>query len=74
MSGKTWKLTVNEDELRKLIRLHAGKLYHYDSDENNKDLTIETSARLHDLVKRLNRKDDAEVTVETTNETKEGWS
>ena len=72
MSEKTWKLQVNEDELKAIIEYHRIKLYG--------DPTIETSARIHDLTKRLNRKDDIIVEGnpignqdEPEIETKETW-
>lgn len=49
---KTWKLTVNEEELKCLINNAAGKIYGEPTPEN--------SMRLHDLVKRLN-KDTPEI-------------
>ena len=49
---KTWMLRVTEDELKCLINNTAGKIY--------SDPTPENSARLHDLVKRLN-KDTPEI-------------
>ena len=46
---KTWKLTVNEEELRALINHHAHRMLdHWAHD-------IETSSRIHDLTKRLNK-------------------
>lgn len=44
---KTWKLTVNEDELRALITHHLNKMFGEQS--------VERSARIHDLTKRLNK-------------------
>lgn len=52
---KTWKLTVNEEELKCLINNAAGKIY--------SDPTPENSMRLHDLVKRLN-KDTPDIETE----------
>lgn len=46
---KTWKLTVNEDELRALID------YHHNSVLIQGKHDVERSARIHDLTKRLNR-------------------
>lgn len=46
---KTFKLTVTEDELKALIKYHSSIMadgYHYEPD---------TSERLHNLVKRLNK-------------------
>lgn len=56
---KTWKLTVNEEELRALIDYHAiqiGKSIGM----SNPIYSVETSARIHDLTKRLNKKDEVE--------------
>jgi len=52
MSERTWKITLNENELKALIEYHAIK----HSVSSNFD--VERSARIHDLTKRLNRKDD----------------
>lgn len=46
-NGKTWKLTVDEEELRALINHNNAKLFN--------ECKPEISARLHDLVKRLNK-------------------
>lgn len=54
---KTWTLKVNEDELKALILHHNGVIFHTPFDEKVK---AETSARLHDLVKRLH-KDTPEI-------------
>jgi hypothetical protein len=68
---KTWKLTVNEDELKALINHHRFK---------TDDTTVETSARIHDLTKRLNKetpeieKDEPQqVAAETQQPTTSGW-
>lgn len=53
---KTFKLTINEDELKALINHHCHSY--------NGRYTVEQSARIHDLTKRLNR-DTAEIEVET---------
>jgi len=47
MANKTWKLTVNEEELRALINHNNNLLF--------QSPTPEISLRLHDLVKRLNK-------------------
>ena len=44
---KTWKITVNEDELRALIMYHNNMMF--------TDVTVEHSSRIHDLTKRLNK-------------------
>lgn len=49
---KTFKLTVNEDELKALISHHAYKMF---GDTTTADFGVNTSARIHDLTKRLNR-------------------
>lgn len=54
---KTWKLTVNEDELKALIAYHS-RNHVYASDVNcidAYDISTERSQRIHDLTKRLNR-------------------
>jgi hypothetical protein len=53
MAAKTWKLTVNEEELRVLINHSASTIYNEPNPEK--------SLRLHDLVKRLSKKDEAEI-------------
>lgn len=55
---KTWKLTVNEEELKAIIRYHIYNIM------NGDKIEPETSARIHDLTKRLNR-DNGEVEIET---------
>lgn len=47
--AKTWKLTVDEVELRVLIAHHAALMAAGEADDT------ETSARIHDLTKRLNK-------------------
>ena len=51
---KTWTLKVNEEELRALISYHAG------NHELSDNPSVETSARIHDLTKRLNKGDASE--------------
>lgn len=51
---KTFTLKVNEDELKALIAHHSSKQNQACYDDGNKP-DIETSARIHDLTKRLNR-------------------
>ena len=67
MSNKTWKLTVNEEELKALIDHHKQR-----SCFNSYD--VETSSRIHDLTKRLN-KDTPEIEpeVKTENKASDGW-
>lgn len=71
---RTFKLTINEDELQALIRHHKMHI---------SDTSVETSARIHDLTKRLNKRiDDVEennnADVERENATEqpkvEGWN
>mgnify|MGYP003440998536 CR=1 FL=1 len=70
---RTFKLTVTEDELKAIIRHHTN---HMAID----GYKVDTSARIHDLTKRLNkRNDDADNTdVERENATEqpkvEGWN
>lgn len=52
-NAKTWKLTVNEDELKAIIHHHALKVLTAIDNQNWPD--PETSARIHDLTKRLNK-------------------
>ena len=64
---KTWKLTVNEEELKALIwhhsHLHLHSAEPYDEDKPD----VERSARIHDLTKRLNR-ETPEIETEVKNE------
>lgn len=53
---KTWNLRVNEEELKALINYHACQM-------TSGITAVETSSRIHDLTKRLN-KTDAEITKE----------
>ena len=50
---KTWKLTVNEEELKALICFHSEE---HSNNANHAMPDVERSARIHDLTKRLNRK------------------
>lgn len=50
---KTFKITVTEDEMRALIRFHSERMI-------VDDQKIETSERIHNLTKRLN-KDTPEI-------------
>lgn len=54
---KTWKLTVNEEELKALISWHnMAMMGHVTNDRYNApDISPERSARIHDLTKRLNK-------------------
>lgn len=70
---KTWKLTVNEEELRALID-------HHTSMHAKGDYEVDRSARIHDLTKRLNKetpeieKDEPQqVAAETQQPTTSGW-
>lgn len=58
--SKTWKITLDEDELRSLIQYH--------SENHAVDPSVETSARIHDLTKRLHKKDEAETVEEKPTE------
>lgn len=69
MSGKTYGLRINEDELMALIGFHSMCIQAHESP------TVEMSARLHDLIKRLN-KNEPEIEEAQNNEksqTKEAW-
>lgn len=57
MANKTWKLTVNEDELKAIINHNNALLFH--------NPRPEISLRIHDLVKRLN-KDTPEIEQQET--------
>lgn len=50
---KTFKLTVTEDELKAIIQHHVWCMY-----GENGEITVERSSRIHDLTKRLNKKDN----------------
>lgn len=54
---RTFKLTVNENELKTLIRYNCGQMH--------LDCNTDTSSRIHDLTKRLNK------SVETDNSNNE---
>lgn len=61
------KLTVTESELQALIQHHAAKFMSYD----DKSFTTDISSRIHDLTKRLNKKDE----VDTSDAPEvEGWN
>ena len=68
---RTFKLQVNEDELKALILHNKECLYN--------DMTPERCARIHDLIKRLNR-ETPEIEIEKTIENgpidkaKEAWT
>lgn len=63
---KTWKLTVNEDELRALINHHVNSMFG--------DTSIERSARIHDLTKRLNKETpEIENAEQAQPKAPEGW-
>ena len=58
MADRTWKLTIDDDELKTLIRWHSEMLLisgHYN---------IERSARIHFLTRRLNKEDAPEIEKE----------
>lgn len=57
--SKTWKITVDEEEMKALIRYHSNTLLYED-----KTISIERSSRIHDLTKRLNKKDEPEIEKE----------
>lgn len=70
---RTFKLTVTEDELKAIIRYHT----------NNMPIDgykVDTSARIHDLAKRLNKtvEENNNANVERENATEqpkvEGWN
>ena len=44
---KTWTLKINEEEMRALITHHNNSMFG--------DQSVERSARIHDLTKRLNK-------------------
>jgi pyruvate-formate lyase-activating enzyme len=46
---KKFKLTVDEEELKALIRFHSANIL------DNDNYEIERSQRIHDLTKRLNK-------------------
>lgn len=50
---KTFKLTVTEEELKSIIQHHIWTMY-----GENGEITVERSSRIHDLTKRLNKKDN----------------
>jgi hypothetical protein len=52
MSNRTWKITVDEDELKVLINFNASRL--------NSSYQVDYSQRIHNLTKRLN-KDEPEI-------------
>jgi len=59
MSERTWKIALNEDELKALIEHHSIK------HSVSSSFDVQRSARIHDLTKRLNRKDEIETEKET---------
>lgn len=60
---RTFKLTINEDELRALINHHASG-HNYVNGFN-----VERSSRIHDLTKRLNKRvDDNNNDVDDNND------
>lgn len=55
---KTFGLKITEDELKALIRYHANKIsysVHSPAGLDHTNYDIETSQRIHDLTKRLNK-------------------
>jgi hypothetical protein len=70
MSERKFKITLDEDELKAVIGYHLNN--HYGSYD------VERSARIHDLTKRLNKKDDEKETTEVPEQqpqtsTVSGW-
>lgn len=65
MSEKTWTLKVNEQELKALIEMHCNFML---NSPNIYDVNPERSARIHDLTKRLAKKDELEVSKEMNDE------
>lgn len=62
MSERKFKITLDEDELKAVIGYHLNN--HYGSYD------VERSARIHDLTKRLNKKEnEPEAADETQNQT-----
>lgn len=49
---RTFKLTINEDELKSLINYHASHMNYVNGFE------VDRSSRIHDLTKRLNKRAD----------------
>lgn len=60
--SKTWKITVDEEEMYALIEHHSIK----HSINHGDGFKVERSARIHDLTKRLNKKDEPEIEVDQT--------
>lgn len=50
---RTFKLTVTEEELKAIIQNHVWFMT-----GENAEFTVERSSRIHDLTKRLNKKDN----------------
>lgn len=68
MSERKFKITLDEDELKAVIehnRIAHGASGNYDN---------ERSARIHDLTKRLNKKDSEPETTEEINTTVQNTS
>lgn len=64
---RKFKVTLSEEELKAVIDHNVGHLVYSD---NAKAYSSETSARIHDLTKRLNKTD-----VDTSDAPKEeGWT
>lgn len=60
---KTFKLTVTENELKAIINHHVSAHY-------GDNITVERSSRIHDLTKRLDKKDnEPEEASETEKQT-----
>lgn len=58
--SRTWKITVDEEELHALIEHHS--IRH--SIAHGDGFKVERSSRIHDLTKRLNKKDEPEIEKE----------
>lgn len=60
--SKTWKITIDENELKALISFHGQML------AISGDTSTERSSRIHDLTKRLNKEDKPEIEKEDIGE------
>lgn len=56
---RTFKITLTEEEVKAIIAYYAEKLLIRHNDEI--EPTIEVTARMHDLNKRLNREEKPEI-------------
>lgn len=64
-NDRKFKVTLNEDELKAVISYNSGRLW--------ENYSVECSARIHDLTKRLNR-DTPEVEQDKPNTSTEDQS